>query len=67
MGMYGLNMGACGQVDNALDLRLKGLGFNSHCWSYVEVLVNFTLHTASAHPAVMGIWWNEKLETCEWH
>ena len=24
-------------------------------------------HTASAHPAVMGTWWNEKLENSEWH
>ena len=26
------------------------------CWA------NFSFHTASAHPAVMGTWWNEKLE-----
>ena len=30
-------MGACGQVDRALDSRLEGLVFDSHCWSRVEV------------------------------
>ena len=28
-----LDLGACGVVDRALDLRSKGLGFASHCWS----------------------------------
>ena len=31
------DMGACGQVDRVLDLRSEGLGFDSHCWSCVEV------------------------------
>ena len=30
-------MGACGLVDRALDSRSEGLGFDSHCWSCVEV------------------------------
>ena len=30
-------MGACGQVDKALDSRSKGLGFDSHCKSRAEV------------------------------
>ena len=29
--------GTCGQVDRALDTRLKGLGFSSHYWSCIEV------------------------------
>ena len=33
--------GAGGQVGRALNTRLKGLGFSSHCWSCVEV-GNFT-------------------------
>ena len=53
--------GACGQVDKALDSRSEGLGFDSCCWSCVEA------YTASVHPAVMGTWWNKKLENCEWH
>ena len=28
---------ACGWVDRALESRSKGLGFDSHCWLYVEV------------------------------
>ena len=32
------DMGSCGQVDRALDSRTEGLGFDSHCWSCVEVL-----------------------------
>ena len=31
------HVGACGQVDRALDLRSEGLAFDSHCWSCVEV------------------------------
>ena len=31
-------MGVCGQVDGALDSRSEGLGFDSQCWSCVEVL-----------------------------
>ena len=30
-------MGACGQVDRALDSRSKGLRFDSQCWPCVEV------------------------------
>ena len=30
-------MGVCGQVDGALDSRSEGLGFDSQCWSCVEV------------------------------
>ena len=30
-------MGACGQVDRVLDSISEGLGFDSHCWSCVEV------------------------------
>ena len=26
-----------GPVDRVLESRSEGLGFNSHCWSYVEV------------------------------
>ena len=29
-------MEACGQVDRALDSRLKGLIFNSQCWQCIE-------------------------------
>ena len=36
--------GACGLVDWALDLRSKGLGFNSHEWSCVEVLSKLLLY-----------------------
>ena len=63
------SMGACGQVDRVLDLRSEGLGFDSNCWSCVQVSGNFSYHIAfrSAHPAVMGTWWNENLENCEWH
>ena len=28
---------------------------------------NFSIHTAYVHPAIMGAWWNEKLENCKWH
>ena len=31
-------VGVCGQVDGALDSRSEGLGFDSQCWSCVEVL-----------------------------
>ena len=31
------SIGTCGQVDRALDLRSECLGFDSHCWSCVEV------------------------------
>ena len=30
-------MGACDPVDRALDSRSEGLGFESQCWSCVEV------------------------------
>ena len=30
---------ACGLEDMALNLKLKGLGFDSHCWLCVELLV----------------------------
>ena len=30
-------MGACGQVDRALNSRLEGLGFDSQCWPCVEM------------------------------
>ena len=33
-----LYMGACGEEGRTLDLRLEDLGFDSHCWSCVEVL-----------------------------
>ena len=32
-----VDMGACGQVDRALGSISEGLGFDSHCWSCVEV------------------------------
>ena len=32
------NLGTCGPADKVLDSRSKGLRFNSHCWSYVQVL-----------------------------
>ena len=35
--------------------------------SYIEALCKLWIHIASAHPAVMGSWWNEKLILCEWH
>ena len=28
---------ACDQVDRVLDSRSEGLGFDSHCWLFVEV------------------------------
>ena len=68
--VYLLATAACGPVDRVLDLRSEGLGFDSHshtaghvwkCWA------NFSFNNASAHPAVLGTWWNEKLENCEWH
>ena len=31
------DLGACGQVDRALDSRSEGLGFDSQCWPCVEV------------------------------
>ena len=43
---------SCGLVDRALDSRSKGLGVDFHCWSYVEVLGNFSWHAASAYPAM---------------
>ena len=46
--------GPCGLIDRAMDPRLKGLGFDFHCWPCVEVLANFTFHTDSTYPAVMG-------------
>ena len=33
----------CGLVDMALDARSKGLGFDSHCWSCVEVSVRLLI------------------------
>ena len=30
-------MGECGQVDRVFDSRSQGSGFDSHCWSCVEV------------------------------
>ena len=52
---------ACGSVDKVLHSRSEGLGFDSHCWScVVEVSANFSLHTVSNCPAMMGTWWNEK-------
>ena len=33
----GMFWGACGPVDRALDLRSEGLGFDSQCWTCVEV------------------------------
>ena len=30
-------LGACGQVDRALDARSEGLGFDSQCWPCLEV------------------------------
>ena len=49
-------MGTCGLVDRAADSRLKGLEFDSWCWSYVEVLGKFAFHTALVDPAVMSTW-----------
>ena len=42
-------MGACGQVDRTLDSRSEGLGFDSQCWSCVEV-------SGKLHPAAMSSW-----------
>ena len=36
--MFSLFVGACGQVDRALDSRSEGLGFNSQSYCCVEVL-----------------------------
>ena len=33
--------------------KSEGLEFDSHCWL---CLANFSFHTASAYPAVMGTW-----------
>ena len=33
--------------------RSKDLGFDSHCWTW-KCRANFSFHTASAYPAVMG-------------
>ena len=56
VAIFLLKLGACGLVDRALDSRLKDLGFDSPllimCWA------DFSFHTASVCPAVMGTWWN---------
>ncbi len=31
----------------------------------LDVGQNLSYQTASVHPAVMGTWWNEKMENCE--
>ena len=38
-------------------IEKQELGFGYHCWSYAELLGNFSFHAASANPAVMGTWW----------
>ena len=55
-GPFGEDMGACGLVGKVLDSRSEGLGFDSQCWSCVEASGKLILHSASVHPAVMGIW-----------
>ena len=47
-------------MNRALESRSKGMRFDSHCLSFLEVSrVNFPCHTASAYPAVMGTWWTK--------
>ena len=41
-------------LHQGLHYASKGLGFDSHSWSSVEVLANFSFHAASVHPAVMA-------------
>ena len=48
-----MTTGACGLVDRAIDSRSKGLGFDFHCWSCVEVLANFLFHADSTYPEVV--------------
>ena len=47
-------MPARGQVDNALDSRSEGLGFDSHCWPGVEVLDNLCIPHCLTQPRHNG-------------
>ena len=56
--------GTCGQVNKVLDI-----GFDSHCWSCVDMSdkLLFSIYTASVHPVVIGTWWFEnKLNSDDW-
>ena len=45
------SMGACGQLDRALDKKVWGsIPTAGHVWKCRA--------SASAHPAAMGTWWN---------
>ena len=47
-------MGVCGQVDMVLDSRSKGLGFDSHCWSCLEVLDKLLIPYCLCLPSTDG-------------
>ena len=50
----------------ALLLQAQWPMFKSCCWSCVEVLGKPLISCASVHPAVMGTWWNKKLNCNDW-
>ena len=47
-------VGACGPVDRALDSRSEGLGFNSQCWPYVQVLGKLCIPHCLGSPSLQG-------------
>ena len=51
-----LHVGASGLVDRASDSRLKGVGFDSHCWSCVEVSDKLLISYCLCLLAVMDTW-----------
>ena len=56
-----VQMGACGLVDKALESRvIKVWGLILTAGYMYKSQINFSFHADSAHPAVMGTWWNEK-------
>ena len=60
-------MGVCGGVDKALDLRSEGLGFDSHCWTYIEVPGKLLSPYCLCPPSSDGYLVERKIENCEWH
>ena len=44
----------CGQVDRALDLRSRGLGFDSQCWPCVEVQGKLSIPHCLCPPSRTG-------------
>ena len=59
------DMGACGPVDRVLDS--EGLGFDSHCWSCVEVLGKLLISYCLCPPSSDGYLVKQKLENYEGH